>query len=39
MPIVGHSVETGQIVAVDFRQGNVPPAKDNKPFIQQCQQL
>ena len=38
MPMVGHIAETGQIVAVDFRQGNVPPAKDNKPFIQQCQQ-
>ena len=38
MPMVGHIAETGQIVAVDFRHGNVPPAKDNKPFIQQCQQ-
>ena len=32
MPMVG------QVAAVDFRHGNVPPAKDNKPFIQQCQQ-
>ncbi len=38
MPMAGHSAETGQVVAVDFRHGNVPPAKDNKPFIQQCQQ-
>ena len=28
----------GQIAAVDFRLGNVPPAKDNLAFIQQCQQ-
>ncbi len=38
MPMVGHIAETGQIVAVDFRQGNVPPAQDNLAFIQQCQQ-
>jgi hypothetical protein len=37
MPMVGHIAETGQIVAVDFRQGNVPPAQDNLAFIQQCQ--
>ena len=28
----------GQVAAVDFRHGNVPPAKDNLAFIQQCQQ-
>lgn len=38
MPMVGHMAETGQIVAVDFRQGNVPPAQDNLAFIKQCQQ-
>jgi hypothetical protein len=38
MPMVGHIAETGQIVAMDFRQGNVSPAQDNLAFIQQCQQ-
>ena len=38
MPMVGHSAETGQVVAIDFRQGNVSPAHDNLAFIQQCQQ-
>lgn len=38
MPMVGHIAETGQIVAVDFRDGNVPPAQDNLAFIKQCQQ-
>ena len=38
MPMVGHIAETGQVVAVDFRQGNIPPAQDNLAFIQQCQQ-
>ncbi len=38
MPVVGHSAETGQVVAVDFRQGNVPLAQDKLAFIQQCQQ-
>lgn len=38
MPMVGHIAETGQIVAVDFREGNVPPAQDNLAFIRQCQQ-
>ena len=36
--MVGHIAETGQVVAVDFRQGNIPPAQDNLAFIQQCQQ-
>jgi hypothetical protein len=26
MPMVGHIAQTGQVVAVDFRKGNVPPA-------------
>lgn len=38
MPMVGHIAETGQVVAVDFRKGNAPPAQDNLEFIQQCQQ-
>lgn len=38
MPMVGHIAETGQIVAVDFREGNVPPAQDNLAFVKQCQQ-
>ena len=38
MPMVGHIAETGQVVAVDFRQGHIPPAQDNLAFIQQCQQ-
>ena len=38
MPMVGHIAETGQVVAVDFRQGNGPPAQVNLVFIQQCQQ-
>ena len=38
MPMVGHIAETGQVVAVDFREGNVPPSKDNFAFIQQCEQ-
>ena len=38
MPMVGRIAETGQIVAVDFRKGNVPPAQNNLAFIQQCQQ-
>jgi len=38
MPMVGHIAETGQIVAVDFRQGNVSPAQNNLAFIEQCSQ-
>lgn len=38
IPMVGHIAQTGQIVAVDFRQGNIPPNKDNLAFIKQCQQ-
>ena len=36
MPMVGHLAETGQIVAIDFRKGNTPPAQANFEFIQQC---
>jgi len=38
MPMVGHIAQTGQVVAVDFREGNIPPAQDNLAFIKQCQQ-
>lgn len=38
MPMVGHIAQTGQVVAVDFRKGNVPPAQDNLAFIKQCEQ-
>lgn len=37
MPMVGHIAETSQVIAVDFRQGNAPPSKDNLAFIEQCQ--
>lgn len=37
MPMVGHLVETGQIVATDFREGNVAPADKNLEFIHQCE--
>jgi len=36
MPMVGHIAETEQIVATDFREGNVAPATDNLAFIKQC---
>lgn len=37
MPMVGHIAETGQVVATDFREGNVPPSKNNLEFIHQCE--
>lgn len=37
MPMVGHIAETDQVVAVDFREGNVAPAKDNLAFLKQCE--
>ena len=37
MPMVGHIAEVGQVVTVDFRKGNVSPARDNLTFIKQCQ--
>ena len=36
--MVGYIAQTGQMVTVDFRRGNVPPNKDNLAFIKQCQQ-
>ena len=35
--MVGHIAEVGQVVAVDFREGNTSPAKGNLEFIKQCQ--
>lgn len=37
MPMVGHIAQSSQIVALEFRAGHVPPAKDNLAFIKQCQ--
>lgn len=37
MPMVGHIAQTGQVVAVDFREGNASPARENLEFIEQCQ--
>ena len=37
MPIVGHIAETGQVVACEFREGNVSPSKENLELIQQCE--
>ncbi len=37
MPMVGHVAETGQVAAIDFRDGNAPPSKDNLGFIRQCE--
>ncbi|MFT6101580.1 MAG: hypothetical protein ACJATV_000010 [Granulosicoccus sp.] len=37
MPMLGHIAEAGQVVAVDFREGNTSPAKGNLEFIKQCQ--
>lgn len=37
MPMIGHIAETGQIVHVDFRKGNVPPSKGNLDFMHQCE--
>jgi len=36
MPMVGHIAQTGQILSVDFREGNTSPAKENLEFIKQC---
>ena len=37
MPMIGHVAETGQVVAYDFRAGNVSPKTDNLGFIKQCE--
>lgn len=36
MPMIGTIAETSQVIAVDFREGNVPPSKDNHEFIKSC---
>lgn len=37
MPMAGHLAETSQVVATDFRAGNVAPSKNNLEFIHQCE--
>lgn len=37
MPMVGHVAETGTILAVDFRDGNVSPKAENHEFIKRCE--
>ncbi len=37
MPMVGHIGETGQVVATEFREGNVAPASNNLQFIGRCE--
>ncbi len=37
MPMVGHIAETGQVVATEFREGNVAPSSNNLEFIHQCE--
>lgn len=36
MPMIGTIAETSQIIAIDFREGNVAPSKDNHEFIKEC---
>jgi len=35
--MVGHAAQTGQVVACDFREGNVSPNCENLEFIKQCE--
>lgn len=37
MPMVGHIAQTGQVVATEFREGNVAPASKNLEFIRRCE--
>ena len=37
VPMVGHIAETEQVVATEFRAGNVPPNSDNLGFIRRCE--
>jgi hypothetical protein len=37
MPMVGHIAQTGQVVATEFREGNVAPASNNLQFIHRCE--
>jgi len=34
MPIVGHIMETGQVIYTEMRDGNVPPSKENLEVMQ-----
>ena len=36
-PMVGHIAETDPVVAVEFREGNESPNKENLQFIQRCE--
>jgi hypothetical protein len=36
VPILGHLAENGLVVAWEFREGNVPPAKENLEFYRRC---
>lgn len=36
MPMIGTIAETSQVIAVDFREGNIPPSKNNWNFIKTC---
>lgn len=36
-PMFGHIAETGQVLGVEFREGNVSPASDNLGFIEHCE--
>ncbi len=37
LPMVGHVEQTGQVVAVEFRAGNVAPSAGNLEFIRRCE--
>ncbi len=37
LPMVGHIEQTGQVVAVAFRSGNVSPSQGNLEFIRCCE--
>lgn len=36
MPMIGTIAETSQIIAIDFREGDVSPSKNNHEFIKAC---
>ena len=38
-PMVGHIAETDQVVAVEFREGDESPNKENLQFIQRCESV
>jgi len=39
MPIVGHIMETGQVIYTEMRDGNVPPSKENLEVMHACERL